>query len=127
MISIFLAKVFAIYLLVSGCSLIKNHKKINGWILDFWDQDFLVYFTGVYTLIIGTLLIVSHNIWRLDPSIIITLLSWITFFKGVSLMFFPDSVKKFSNSFYKTQTGIYCASFFIFLFGFILFFYGFCN
>ena len=49
-----------------------------------------MYLSGFLALIIGNLLVVSHNVWTADWRVIITIFGWLSLLKGVVRLFFPS-------------------------------------
>ncbi len=87
--SLFLAKVFGIYFIVLGLAMLINRKgcqQVGETILQTPAVAFLAAFM---TLIIGILLIVAHNIWQANWTLIITLLAWLIFIKGTVRTIWP--------------------------------------
>ncbi|MEL6838099.1 MAG: hypothetical protein AAFP85_02335 [Pseudomonadota bacterium] len=51
----------------------------------------VVYLNGLLFLIGGLIVITSHNHWRLDFSLLVTLSGWLLAFAGTFRMFFPTA------------------------------------
>ena len=49
-------------------------------------------------VVLGLLLVLSHNVWTTDWRVIITLVGWLTLLKGIALMLWPDRVAKLGSS-----------------------------
>jgi len=95
-LSILLAQIFGLYLLIVGASLLINHKKLRRVFNDFGNHYSTVFTTGLFTLLLGLLLVLNHNIWEGEMWIIVvTVISWLTLLKGVTIVLLPiDSFKK---------------------------------
>ena len=89
-ISIFLAKVIGLFLVISTLAIIIRYKKFVSIEEEAAKNKILIYLSGFIALIIGILLIISHNIWVLDWRVVITLIGWMVFVKGVLRIFFPE-------------------------------------
>ena len=48
-------------------------------------------------------MILAHNIWVKNWQIIITILGWLSLIKGLSLLFMPELVKKYTKNIEKSQ------------------------
>jgi hypothetical protein len=59
--------------------------------------------TGYITFLLGLVTIVLHNIWVLDWRISITLLGWITLFKGIEKIGFPDRIHQRAQLFKRME------------------------
>ena len=62
-ISIFLARVFGLYLLIVGLAMLFNRKVILIAVNNMLQQPGLLFFSAIVTLILGILLLEWHNIW----------------------------------------------------------------
>jgi uncharacterized membrane protein HdeD (DUF308 family) len=61
--TLFLAKVFGLYLLVMGLLMPLRRKELSAMIEALADNRPLVFLVGVLVLILGLVLVVSHNVW----------------------------------------------------------------
>lgn len=98
-ISIFLAKAFGLYLIIISASMMLNVKRMKSIIADYFASPALLLLGGAIALILGILLILTHNIWKLDWRLIITLLAWLTFIKGFMYVVFPLQTSKMMAKF----------------------------
>lgn len=89
-LSIFLAKVWGIYLIALCFSLLNKATRKNLFILIAKEEISL---SGLITLIIGIAMVVSHNVWTGWP-IVITIIGWLGVIKGVCLLFFPAAMRR---------------------------------
>ena len=96
-ISIYLAKVFGLYFLVVGIAGFLNAEKFRSLIIDFSKRSDSLFLSGFIALVLGILLITSHNIWSSDWRVLITILGWMTFLKGTFLLVFPQGMLNFSK------------------------------
>ena len=51
----------------------------------------VVYLNGLVLLIGGLLIVTSHNVWRLELSLLVTVSGWILVVAGGFRMFFPNA------------------------------------
>lgn len=59
---------------------------------------FNMFVCGLLMIILGIIFIQLHNVWVLKPRLVVTLLAWSVFIKGVFLVVLPESAK---NVFYR--------------------------
>lgn len=90
--SIYLAKILGPIYLVMSLSVLFNYKRYIEIYEDFSHNAAFAYFGGLVALIIGMLIITSHNYWVQEWPVIITLLGWISTVKGVCILIFPDQM-----------------------------------
>jgi len=58
----------------------------------------LVAFAGSISLAIGLLLVVSHNHWSRDWTVVVTLLGWLALLQGVIRLFYPEGVVRWGKT-----------------------------
>lgn len=88
-LTLFLAKVFGLYLLVVGAGILFNKKGFEGAVNEIVASHGLAYISALVTLVIGILLILTHNVWVADWPVIITILAWVIFIKGALRVVYP--------------------------------------
>lgn len=55
--------------------------------------------TGYITFLLGLITVVLHNVWVSDWRVSITLLGWVTLFKGIEKIGFPDRIHRRAQMF----------------------------
>ena len=88
--SILLAKIMGLYLIIMFVSVLINKKLMPSLIKDVIKDTALMMFGGAMTLILGLLLVLTHNIWTADWVGLVTLLGWLVLIKGLALVLFPE-------------------------------------
>ncbi len=102
--SIFLAKAMGIYFLVISLVLLIRPKGFDAAVQDLKERPGLLFFTAIVTLVIGILLVLSHNIWVMNWRVIITILCWIVFLKGMLRVFEPSIGMKWAEMICKPKS-----------------------
>ena len=92
--SIFLAKAFGLYYLISGVAILLRSKEFKNMLDDFIKNTYHIYFVGLFLTIIGILLVLTHNVWEGGWVVIITVMSWLILFKGVVYLLLPRDMLK---------------------------------
>lgn len=123
-ISIFLAKTLGIYLVIISLSMFINAERYKSIIYDLTNNPSFLFLTGVIALIIGILLIVCHNIWQANWRIIITLIAWLSFIKGMVRVLFPQLAYASITKFMKNEIAYYTTAFICLLLGIFLSYFG---
>jgi len=85
---------------IAGLSGKINFRKI---VEDFENSPGLTYISGFMALIIGMILVHYHNIWVKDWIVLITMIGWLSLFKGIMLIAFPHSISFFKNWYKNTR------------------------
>lgn len=115
-LSIFLAKLFGLYLIIACAAIFVNRKRVSVILKGFKENLGLVVFTGFIHLFLGLIVVLVHNVWTLDYRSIITFLGWVGIFKGSVRLIFPEKFTRFSEEFSRPNK--------LFIWGLIWFFVG---
>ncbi len=124
-ISIFLAKVLGIYLLVIGLSMLINGKTIKPLLTNIINDPSLLFVTGFIALILGILLVVSHNIWAADWRIVITIVAWMALLKGIIRIACPQFAFNASKKWVENSFNYNISMILVLLIGLFLSYHGF--
>jgi hypothetical protein len=81
--SIFLAQFFTIYLTVIGLALLFSPQPFYDRARAIVDNPGLMLVGAIFALIFGIILILLHSLWMHDWRVVITIMAWIIFTKGV--------------------------------------------
>lgn len=123
--SVFLAKLMGLYLVIISISVLINKNRMKSVIVELMKNSALQFLMGLNILIIGLLLIISHNIWVSSWPVIITIIAWAVFIKGVLNVTFPNLAQHMTKPFLQSQSIPYFAILINFLLGIYLCYYGF--
>ena len=91
-LSLFLAKVFGLYLMVTGVAVPLRRKELVPAIDQLFDNRSQVYIMSVFALVVGILLVVSHNIWVAGWPVVLTILAWLVFLESIAYLLLPFAV-----------------------------------
>lgn len=95
----FLATVIGWYLVIVSLYLLIKCDHIKMVMKDVMAQTGLLFILAIITLIIGLLMVASHNVWILGWPVVITLLSWLVLLSGLMRLFLPDQAISMGQSF----------------------------
>ncbi len=121
----FFAKVLGIYFLIVSTSMLSNMPQFMIDVNNLINDAPLMFVTGFFTLILGIIMVVSHNIWQWNWRLLVTLLAWLTLLKGSSLISYPQLIDKMSLNFMQNTAVAYSSVMFDFVLGVILTYFGF--
>jgi len=93
-VSIFLAKVFGIYLMLISVAMFLKPQRFKDLATKMLNDEAVLSLAMIITLILGSLIIVSHNIWVMDWRVFITLLGWLILAKSAIILFSPKLMAK---------------------------------
>ncbi|MEA3489248.1 MAG: hypothetical protein U9R44_02760 [Candidatus Omnitrophota bacterium] len=123
--SVFIARIFGLCYLILGVGFVVNRKAFQRVMDDFCKNAALVFFAGVFALVIGVVIILTHNIWVTNWTVIITIIGWIGLIKGIWMIVFPNTVSKFMQAYQKNESLLIVHSIGVLIFGVVLTFFGF--
>ncbi|MBU1033244.1 MAG: hypothetical protein ABII13_05565 [Patescibacteria group bacterium] len=103
LLSIYIAKVFGLFLVIAGLAMLYNKKDIHAWINTMLKEKSMVICHGAVALLVGLLLVNVHNVWVKDWTVLITIFGWILLLKGVFSMFVPSLTQKMCKVLLKTE------------------------
>lgn len=101
-ISINLGIFFSLYFLVTGLALLINGNMLRQGAEDILANRGLMVLTGFFALIFGLLIISFHSYYGLGWPIVITIIGWLSFLKGVIYLIFEQTLHKLAG-FYKND------------------------
>jgi len=88
--SILIAKFMGPVMLVAGCSMFLNRKKMTAIFEDFVNSPGLIFFAGFIALILGLAFVIFHNRWVAGWPVLITIYGWLALVGGILRIGFPD-------------------------------------
>ena len=92
-VSIFLAKFWGWYLVTFFVLIILYPKRIKQ-LFDYSSDEKFSLIISFMAIIIGLLNIIAHDLWVKDWRVIITILGWFAFIKGITIFAFPKINEK---------------------------------
>ena len=98
-LSIYLARVFGIYLVVACVAMLVNRRHLSKILDDFSKSMGLVVFSGLMHLFLGLLVVVAHNVWTMDFRVLVTFIGWAGVVKGGLRILAPTKVSHLSEEF----------------------------
>lgn len=118
-VSIFLAKAFAIYFVVLAVMMLMQKNAFQQRVKAVMEDQAALFVLALITLILGIILVLVHNVWVMGWPVVITILCWLTFIKGVLRMVYPQIDEKWKN-YYGSNKAVYLTGVGCLIFGLIL-------
>jgi len=97
LLSIFLAQVMGFYLVIVGAFYLFKKDYLHQVLDDWLAHPAMSVIGAIMALIIGLLIVISHNIWVFSWVVIITIMGYLSLIKGLWRLFFPDSGKEIAR------------------------------
>ena len=123
-VSVFIARIYGICCLVVAIGIMFNREFYQRVMSDYSKNAALVFFGGVSALVIGTMIVLVHNVWEADWTVVITVIGWIALVKGVWLLVFPDTVSKIMRVYQENKSLLLVQSVAALIFGAFLTYMG---
>lgn len=105
--SYYLSNVIGLVTLISGIAILLNVDYVKNAHIEISQSPALMLVFGIIMLIVGAILVYSHNVWQLNWQIVITIISWLVLLQGSGRIIFPKAFAKMlysiSESKYITQ------------------------
>lgn len=124
-ISKFLSKVIGLYEIIISLAMLIHMNQFAADIQRMMNNGSLMIYIGCVTVIMGLLLVVSHNIWQWQWRVLVTIVSWIVLLKGISILLFPHVLDQITLQFITNSYFAYSVVIVDFLFGILLCYFGF--
>lgn len=121
--TIFLATVIGWYLVIFSLLILLRHEEVKSIVGEMMASRGLFFILALFTLIIGILLVASHNIWVKDWPVSITIFSWVVLIGALFRLFFLDSARKIGQSFLNHPIKLKVVSVLLLIFGLYLLYY----
>ncbi|KTD57031.1 Integral membrane protein (PIN domain superfamily) [Legionella santicrucis] len=121
----FLAKALGMYLIIVSLAILLNKQHFINLVSSLINNMPLMFVTGFFTLILGLLFVLSHNIWQWNWRVIITIIAWLTLIKGASIILYPQFIDKATALFVHNTTISYLAAAVNVILGILLCYFGF--
>jgi len=101
--SVLLARIIGPLFILIGVGVLLNRKHYAAMATHFLSNAELYYFSGALAFILGIVMVLYHNIWTADWRVIITIIGWLSLFKGVVRILSPTMGSAAAASFTRSQ------------------------
>jgi len=101
--SVFIPKILSPCFLAVAFGIMFNRGFYQKVMEDYCKNAALVFFGGVFALLVGLIVVLTHNVWLAGWPVIITIYGWGGIIKGVWLIIFPNSVSRFMQVYLKNK------------------------
>jgi len=123
--AVFIARIFGLLYLVAAIGMMANREFYQKVMEDFCKNSTLVLYGGLLALITGVVIILIHNVWVANWTVIITIIGWAGLIKGIWIIVFPGTVSRFMQAYQKNENLIMVHSIAALILGAVLTFFGF--
>ena len=121
--STFLARLIGPLMLAVGIGIFVNGAVYRTLADEFLRSRALIYLSGLLTMTAGLAIVLTHNVWRADWPVLITLLGWLALISGVVRIICPHATARGKRAIDHPMTLYIAAAIYIGI-GALLCFYG---
>ena len=104
--SVFLARLIGPLMLTVGIGIFVNGAVYRMLADEFLRSRALIYLSGLLTMTAGLALILTHNVWRADWPVIITILGWLAAIGGAARIIAPQGTERIGRQVLKHKHGL---------------------
>jgi hypothetical protein len=104
--SVFLARLIGPLMLAVGIGIFVNGAIYRMLADEFLRSRALIYLSGLLTMTAGLAIILTHNVWRADWPVIITILGWLALIGGAFRIVMPQGTERIGRRLLKEKHGL---------------------
>ncbi|OGC81848.1 MAG: hypothetical protein A2V81_03340 [Candidatus Abawacabacteria bacterium RBG_16_42_10] len=94
----FLAQVLGPAFVIVALGVFMNRQVIRHMMDRLTEDNPVIWFSGFVRVLLGLLIVVTHNVWVWNWQVLITLIGWIALIKGVVLLWWPAQIVKMKKT-----------------------------
>lgn len=103
-----LSQVFGLYLLIMAIIMLSRQSFYRELIMNINPKGPGAFISAAWGLLLGLLMVLMHNVWVMEPRVLVTLLGWVILFKSVMWLSMPDCMASMAKKVY-AGNGFYVA------------------
>lgn len=119
-------QIFSVVYVVVGIGMIVNPAFYRKMFSDFIENGGVLYMGGIMALVVGVLLVIFHNTWTKDWSVIITIIGWMALIKGVVILILPKAMISLARSILQSNAFMKIEAVIAIVVGVLFAYLGFC-
>lgn len=93
-LSLYLAKVFGLYLLIMAVFFAFRREQLEASIRDLFSSQGMLLVSGALALILGLMIVIAHPVWECSWRVVITILGYLGILKGIMRICYPKAAKE---------------------------------
>lgn len=90
-LSVFIAQAIGCYLFLVCLAMLVHQQRYKKTIGEFLGSQPMVTFSGMMWLVVGLLIVISHNVWMSEWPAVVTVVGWVILIQALVRIFFPES------------------------------------
>lgn len=105
-VSVFLAKILGLYFVLSSIALLIFKDRFKKLFKEVSSTSFFINFTGFLGMLLGLLIVVSHNYWIDNWPTLITIIGWFILLQGFVRVYFPQYFIEWNKKVIQSNAGL---------------------
>ena len=101
--SLLIAKLIGLPVLIAGAGMLLNLAGYRDMAKSFLNNEGLIYMSGALLAVAGTAIVVAHNRWSLEWTLLITIFGWFSLLDGAVHMTYPKWVASVGAGFIESK------------------------
>ncbi len=98
--TIFFAQAIGLYLLIIAIVMLTRASYYQGILTHLKVGSSTVVVTAAFGLVLGILIVLTHNLWISESEVLITLVGWFLLIKSICWLSFPEFMVKMAHKMY---------------------------
>ena len=119
-------QIFSVVYLAIGIGMLINPDFYKNMFTDFVGNTGVLYIGGMMALVVGLLIVMFHNTWTKDFSVIITVIGWLALIKGIVILILPKTMVSLAKSIVNSSNFMKVEAILVIIVGIFFSFLGFC-
>ncbi|MDI9818528.1 MULTISPECIES: hypothetical protein [unclassified Legionella] len=95
-----IAQVLGFYLLIMAIIMLARVPFYRRFLMGLTADYGSIIVGASFGLVIGLIMVVVHNIWSMEPRVVVTILGWVILIKSILWLAIPDTMAVFSKKVY---------------------------
>ena len=104
--SVFLARLIGPLMLAVGIGIFVNGAVYRALADEFLRSTALIYLSGLLTMTAGLAIVLTHNVWRANWPVLITILGWLATIGGAVRIIFPQGTERFGRAMLRNKLAL---------------------
>ena len=90
-------QILGLFYFAAGLGMLINPEFFKKMLVNLAECPFSVYLGAILALVVGYFLVNFHNVWKMDKTVLITIIGWVALVKGLSILIFPKFLVSMTN------------------------------
>lgn len=98
--SFIVGQVLGLYMLIMAIVMLSRANYYKDLIQRITLDDLSLWIGSSFSLLLGIFLVVIHNVWVLEPRVLVTIIAWLILIKAILWLALPEKMLEYSQKVY---------------------------